>query len=287
MMNSKIVLFSKKLVKRYIAHNIAATSAQIAYYWIMAFFPFLIFIITLLTYTKIPAVILLEYIAKIVPASLVPFIQTTINQFIIHRSTTLLSVGMLITLWSGGTAVNALTRGIHLAYNSKHIKPFWLSRLTAVVYTVLLAVLIIVLMVSLVFGNRLGAYVIENLHMNKGIFMPLWQLARLIMPFLALISILYIIYRIIPRRHLKHKNVWPGTLIVSLGWYFFSLVFSIYVDNYSKYNQLYGSIGGVFVLLIWLYSSCMLLLVGAEINSLYQELKINRMVRKRDHTRIT
>ncbi|WP_069998912.1 YihY/virulence factor BrkB family protein [Cellulosilyticum sp. I15G10I2] len=286
-MNSNVVVFFKKLIKRYTAHNIAATSAQIAYYWIMAFFPFLIFIISLLTYTKIPAGILLEYIAKIVPASSVPFIQNTINQFIINRSTTLLSVGMLFTLWSGGTAVNALAGGIHLAYNSKPVKPFWLSRLTAVLYTILLAVLIIVLMVGLVFGNRLGDYIMESLHMNKGIFMPIWQLGRLIMPFLALIAILYIIYRIIPRKHLKCKNVWPGTVVVSLGWYFFSLIFSIYVDNYSKYNQLYGSIGGVFVLLIWLYSSCMLLLVGAEINSLYQELKTNHVIRKIERIRTT
>jgi membrane protein len=280
MMNSRLVRFAKRLFKRYVAHNVAANSAQIAYYWIMAFFPFLIFIITLLTYTNIPSGILLDYIAKIVPSSLVPFIANTINQFILHRSTTLLSVGVLVTLWSGGTAVNALAKGIHLAYNSKHIKPFWLSKLTAVLYTVLLAILIIVLMVSLVFGNRLGDYVIGSLGMNKGVFMPIWNLSRLIMPFLALIAILYIIYRIIPRKHLRYKNVWPGTLGVSIGWYVFSLIFSMYVDNYSKYNQLYGSIGGVFVLLIWLYASCTLLLLGAEVNALFQDIKIDRVMRK-------
>jgi len=274
-MNSKIVIFTSRLFKRYIAHNVAATSAQIAYYWILAFFPFLIFIISVLTYTKIPSGILLDYIAKIVPSSLVPFIESTINQFIVHRSPTLLSVGVIVTLWSSGTAVNALAKGIHLAYNSKYIKPFWLSKLTAVIYTFLLAILIIVLMISLVFGNKVGDYVIGSLGINKGVFMPIWNLSRLIMPFLALIIIVYIIYRIIPRRHLTYKNVWPGTLGVSVGWYLFSLIFSIYVDNYSKYNQLYGSIGGVFVLLIWLYASCMLLLLGAEVNALFQDLKKN------------
>ena len=279
-MNSRVIIFAKRLFKRYVAHNIAANSAQIAYYWILAFFPFLIFIISLLTYTQIPSGILMEYVAKIVPNSLVPFIAGTVNQFIIHRSTALLSVGVLATLWSSGTAVSALAKGIHLAYNSKHIKPFWVSRLTAVMYTFLLAVLIIVLMISLVFGNRIGDYVISSLRINKGIFMPIWNLSRLVMPFLALICILYIIYRIIPRKHLKYKNVWPGTLGVSVGWYLFSLIFSVYVDNYGKYNQLYGSIGGVFVLLIWLYASCMLLLLGAEVNALYQDLKMDKTKRK-------
>lgn len=282
-MNNKVIIFLKRLIKRYMAHNIGAASAQIAYYWIMAFFPFLIFIISLLTYTKIPVVILLEYIAKIVPASSLTVIHNTINQFILYRSTTLLSVGMLFTLWSGGTAINALAKGIHLAYNSKHVRPFWISRLTALIYTVLFAILIIVLMVGLVFGNKLGEYVLTSFGVNRGIFMPIWHFSRLMMPFLALIMILYTIYRIIPRRHLKCKNVWPGTLIVSVGWYLFSLIFSIYVDNYSKYNQLYGSIGGVFVLLIWLYASCMLLLMGAEVNALYQDFRISRVKRQIDH----
>ena len=279
-MESKVGVFIKKLIKRYVAHNVAANSAQVAYYWILAFFPFLIFVISLLTFANISVDVLLEYIAAIVPTSLMPFIETTINQFILYRSTTLLSMGVLISLWSGGTAVNALLRGIHLAYNSKFVKPFWLSKIVAIIYTILLAMLLILMMVALVFGNRIGAYVVHVLKLNKGIIMPIWNVIRLIMPFFALITILYIIYRIVPRKHLKVKNVWLGTIAASVGWYGFSLIFAIYVDNYSKYNQLYGSIGGVFILLIWLYASCMVLLLGAEIYAVYQEMKIEKIIRQ-------
>lgn len=273
-MGYKIGVFIKKMIKRYSAHNIAATSAQIAYYWILAFFPFLIFVISLLTFANISVDLLLNYIATIVPSTLMPFIQNTINQFILYRSTTLLSVGVLVSLWSGGTAVNALLKGIHLAYNSKFVKPFWISKIIAIIYTILLALLLILMMVGLIFGNRIGAYVVNVLHLNEGIIMPIWNLIRLSMPFLALITILYVVYRLVPRKHLKIKNVWLGTIAASVGWYAFSLIFSIYIDNYSKYNQLYGSIGSVFVLLIWLYASCMVLLLGAEINATYQEMKI-------------
>ncbi len=279
-MENQVGVFIKKLIKRYTAHNVAANSAQIAYYWIMAFFPFLIVVISLLTFANISVNVLMDYIATIVPNSLMPFIETTINQFILYRSTTLLSVGVLISLWSGGTAVNALLRGIHLAYNSKFVKPFWLSKVVAIVYTFLFALLLILMMVALVFGNRIGSYVINVLHLNRGIIMPIWNVIRLSMPFIALIVVLYIIYRIVPRRYLKVKNVWLGTLAASAGWYGFSLIFSIYIDNYSKYNQLYGSIGSVFILLIWLYASCMVLLVGAEINAVYQEMKMEKIIRQ-------
>lgn len=273
-MESKAEIFIKKLMKRYTAHNIAATSAQIAYYWILAFFPFLIFIISLLTFANIPIDILMQFVSTIVPSSLMAFIETTINQFILNRSTTLLSVGVLASLWSGGTAVNALLKGIHLAYNSKFIKPFWMSKIVAIFYTIVLALLIIFMMVSIIFGNRIGNYIVGVLHLNEGIIMPIWNMIRLVMPILALIIVLYMVYRIVPRKHLKVKGVWLGTISASVGWYVFSLIFSLYIDNYSKYNQLYGSIGGVFILLIWLYASCMVLLLGAEINAVYQEMKI-------------
>ncbi len=277
---NRVVQFMRKMIRRYSAHNVSATSAYMAYYWVLAFFPFIIFLISLLSYTKIPVSVLLQYLSEMVPDSLVPVIENTIRQFILYRSTALLSVGGLVTLWSAGTAVNALTRGIHIAYNSKYIKPFWQARLTALVYTVLLALLLIVLMVGLVFGNRLGDYLFGVLDMKKGIFMPIWNMARLTMPFIALIVVLYIIYKFIPRKYLKSPNVWPGVIFTSVGWYLFSLIFSIYVDNYSKYNQLYGSIGSVFILLIWLYGSCTLLLLGAEINAQLQEIRIEKIIRR-------
>ena len=273
-------LFIKRMIKRYSAHNISTTSAYISYYWVLAFFPFLIFVISILTYTNLPTGVFMEYVVKIIPNTLVPLVESTISQFIMYRSSTLLSVGGLVTLWTSGTAVNALIRGIHSAYHSTYIRSFVFSRLASIGYTILLALLLISLMVGIIFGNRLGDYIFSVLDMNKGIFMPLWNLARLVMPFIALVVVIFIMYRFIPRRYIKYTNVWPGVIFASVGWYVFSLLFSIYVDNYSKYNQLYGSIGSVFILLIWLYGSSTLLLIGAEINALLQELHVEKIERR-------
>lgn len=268
------------MIKRYKSHSLSTTSAYMAYYWVLAFFPFIIFVISLLTYTNLPTGIFMEYVEEAIPKTLVPVVESTISQFIMYRSTTLLSVGGIITLWSAGTAVNALIRGIHMAYNSNYVRPYIYARLSAIGYTILLAVVLILLMVGLVFGNRVGDYVFSMLDMNKGIFMPIWNLFRLIMPFIALVAVMYLLYRIIPRKYLKDYNVWPGVFFTSIGWYIFTLCFSIYVDNYSKYNQLYGSIGSVFILLIWLYGSCTLLLLGAEINAVLQDLRVGQVRRK-------
>ena len=278
--NNSIIEFIIKLSKRYGSHNVSTTSAYMAYYWILAFFPFIIFVISLLSYTNVPISVLLKYISNVVPDTLVPLVEDTIAQFILHRSTTLLSVGGLISLWTAGTAVNALTRGICIAYNCKAEKSFWKIKSSAIIYTILLALVLVIMVVGLVFGNKLGDYLFRILDMNKGIFMPIWNVARLTMPFVAIVFVLYIIYKFVPRKYIRDTSVWPGVIFTSAGWYLFSLVFSVYVDNYSKYNQLYGSIGGVFVLLIWLYGSCTLLLLGAEINAQIQENREVKVARK-------
>ena len=280
----KIRWFIEKMIKRYQSHNLSATSAYISYYWILAFFPFLIFVISILTYTKLPTGIFMAYMEKILPSVLIPQLEATIRQFISYRSTTLVSVGGLITLWTSGTAVNALIRGIHSAYNSTYVRSFVFSRLLAIAYTILLALLLIVLMVGIIFGNRVGDYLFRVLDMNQGIFMPIWNMARLTMPFVALVMVVFTMYRFIPRKYIKYTNVWPGVIFTSAGWYIYSLVFSIYVDNYSKYNQLYGSIGSVFILLIWLYGSSTLLLIGAEMNALLQELHMEKVERRFSHS---
>lgn len=264
--------FAFKISKRYTKHNLGVMSAYMAYYWILSFFPLLIFIISILTFTNLPTGIFMEYIEKIVPTSIADTVNTTIANFVAARSTAILSFGGLLTLWSAGMAVNALIRGIHTAYGSNYVRPYIIARLVAIFYTILLALLIIVLMVVLVFGNRIADYVFGLLGVNKGIVMPIWNIIRLIAPFVVLVCIIYALYRFIPRKYLTTTNVWPGVIFASTSWYIFTVGFSIYVDNFAKYNQLYGSLGGVFVLLIWLYFSGTMLLLGAEINALIQEM---------------
>lgn len=268
----EIITFGFKLKKRFLGHNISARSAQMTYYWILAFFPFLIVIMSMLSFTNIAEVEFLGYVENYVPTAVMPFIETTISQLIQYRSTTLLSVSLIVSIWSASAAVNVMIRGIHMAYSAVDGRSFVVRKLISMFYTLILAVLIVVMIVVLIFGSNIGEYVINLLVPNDAWYYgPIWELLRLTMPIIGLLVGLYIIYKFIPRRHLRYKNVWPGTIFASVGWYVFSVLFSVYVNHFSRYNQMYGSIGGMFILLIWLYTSGMLLLMGAEINALLQD----------------
>ena len=273
-----------RLKKRFIGHDIAARSAQSTYYWILAFFPFLMMIISILTYTNIAQSEFMVYLSEVVPGAVMPFIEQTINQLIEYRSATLLSFSAIAAIWSASAAVNVIIRGIHKAYSGVDGRSFCVRKIFSMLYSVVLAVLIAGLIILLVFGNRIGEYVITTFHIQGEGYKLLWDIVRLTLPVVGLLMGLYMIYKFIPRRHLRDGNVWPGTIFASMGWYAFSYLFSLYVDRFSRYNQMYGSLGSVFILLIWLYTSCILVLLGAEINALYQDMKqISRARKRREH----
>lgn len=275
-----------KLKKRYIGHEIAARSAQITYYWILAFFPFLMMVISILTYTNIAQSEFMNYLAEIIPAAVIPLIEETINQLIAYRSATLLSFSAIAAVWSASAAINAMTKGIHKAYSAVDSRVFWVRKLISMLYTIIFAVLIAGLIISLVFGNRISEYIIGTFGIEWQDYRIIWDLARFTTPVIALLIGVYLIYKFIPRKYSRDGNVWPGTFFASIGWYAFSYLFSLYVDKFSKYNQMYGSLGSMFILIIWLYTSGMLILIGAEINALCQDMKHVRPAKKRRETRI-
>lgn len=273
-----------RLKKRFIGHEIAARSAQSTYYWVLAFFPFLMMIISILTYTNIAQSEFMTYLSEVIPSTVMPFIEQTINQLIEYRSATLLSFSAIAAVWSASAAVNVMIRGIHKAYSAVDGRTFWVRKILSMLYTIILAVLIAGLIILLVFGNRIGEYVITTFGVKWQGYKLLWDIVRLTIPVVGLLMGLYVIYKFIPRKHLRDGNVWPGTIFASIGWYAFSYLFSLYVDRFSKYNQMYGSLGSIFILLIWLYTSCILVLLGAEMNALYQDMKqINRARKRREH----
>ena len=271
--------FGIKLKNRCIGHDIGARSAQMTYYWILAFFPFLIMLITLLSYTNIAEGEFMAYLDKVVPSSVMPLIKQTLNQLIEYRSATLLSFGAIVSIWSSSAAVNVVIKGIHKAYSATDTRPFWIKKMISIGYTFVLLILLVGMIVFLVFGNNIGKYVLGLLVKDPKLYRPLWDLFRFSISLLVLLLGLYTLYRVVPRKHRQSNNVWPGTFFASFGWYIFSMLFSIYVDRFSNYSQMYGSIGGIFVLLIWLYTSGMVLLLGAEMNALWQDI---HMIRKRN-----
>ena len=204
------------------------------------------------------------------PVSIYDFIYATVGHLISYRSETLLSIGAIGAIWTASAGVKVLIRGINKAYGNEENRSYWMLKFLSMFYTIVVALIIVSSFILLIFGNALGKYFYIILGVSS--FSKLtWNLMRMLAPIIPIYILFMMIYKYIPNKDKRCNTVLPGAVFSTIGLYFFSYLFSIYVDNFGRFSQMYGSVGGLFFLFTWLYSSSVVILLGAEINGQYSE----------------
>lgn len=265
MKNTKLILIIKDLYCRFQDDEIPALGAQLTFYLILAFFPFLIFILIIMSYTPITSEAFLSNLSNILPNEAYYAVYKTIKEIMKGRSQTLLSFGMITTLWSASNGVNALIRGLNKAYDEEETRSFFIIRGISLFFTIAIATSILFSLGLVVFGEVLGGSIFSLMGLSPW-FKTLWSVFRYFIMIITLIIVLLFLYRYMPNRNLSFKEVIPGTFFSTLLWLLISTAFSNYVNNFGKFNKMYGSIGGVIALLLWLYISSIVILLGGELN---------------------
>ncbi len=268
---TKPVIFIRGMIARYKEHEVASLGAHMTYYWILSFFPFLIFILSLFAFTPIANEEFLTYLAAVLPVSMYDFIYGTVDHLLIYRSETLVSVGAIGAIWTASAGVRILIRGVNKAYGNKEERPYWFMKPVAIVYTIIVALIIVSSFILLIIGNTLGSYLYVILGVSR-FSKVTWDLIRILAPIVPMYVMFIIIYKYIPNKNKRSHIVSPGAVFATFSLYFFSYLFSIYVDNFGRFNQMYGSLGGVFFLFTWLYVSSLVILLGAEVNAQWREM---------------
>lgn len=264
----------KDLYERFNNDEVTALAAQLTYYFILAFFPFLVFVLTLAGFTPVTDNQILSKLTGMLPESSYNMLTEIINEVLSKRSETLLSIGMIATLWISSNGLYALIRGLNKAFDSKETRPFWKLRGLAVLYTTGLAITIILSFAAIIFGRTIGMYLF-NIAGFSVFFKPVWNIVRYLLSLLTILIILGTLYYILPNKKLSFGQILPGAIFSTLAWIIISFIFSCYINNFSNYSNIYGSIGGIIVLLIWLYWTSIILILGGEINATLAFNKIN------------
>lgn len=255
--------------------EVTALSAQLTYYLILSFFPFLIFLLTVLSYTPLASDKTLWNWLALLPESTYRIVADILNETIRASSRTLLSVGMLATIWTSSSGMMAIIRGINKAYDTEENRAFWKVRALAIVYTLVLALLVMLTFGLLVFGERIGEQLFIWLHL-PGKFAAVWEYGKVVFSIFLMIVVFALLYTQIPNYPVTVRHALPGALFAATGWICASLAFSYYVNQFGNYARTYGSIGGVIVLLIWIYISSIIILLGGELNAVLQFMKEGR-----------
>jgi membrane protein len=266
MTTKKMIAFIQCLISRFREDDVPSLGAQLTYYLILAFFPFLIFLVSIIGLANISSEDMIREFTRVLPSDSGTTVRSIISEITLSSNGTLLSFGMLATIWAASNGVNAIIKGLNKAYDEVENRSFWKVRGLSVLATFVLALVIIISMLMLVFGKGIGEYLFQWMNYPDG-FLFIWSIVKLAIPIVALFVVFMLLYRVTPNRKLTWRGVVPGSIFTTIGWIVSSLLFSFYVNEFGNYTKTYGSLGGIIVLLIWLYLSSIIIILGGEINA--------------------
>lgn len=261
----RFYIFLKQLINQVSGSVLSDSGAMIAYYFLLSFFPFLIFLISVLSYTPLSDSNVLLSIASIMPEDVAQIFTTFFTELIGSRSEAILSTSILITIYSSSKGISSLIRAVNRAYNVKDNRSFIHMTILSIVLTLGLALLIVLILVSIVFGKIIIDDILVFLHLESW-FSEVNMLVRLLIPSVSMYIVLSLMYKYGPNKKVSLRSTIPGALVATISTMVMSIGFAFYVNNFGKYNLTYGSLGGVIVLLIWISLLGSLIVLGAEIN---------------------
>jgi len=234
---------------------------------ILAFFPFLLFLINLLSFTPLSSELLITNFNTFLPNNTAILVKNLLVQTIQAKSKTLLLLGMIGSLWAASQGISAIIRGLNNSYDVKENRNFIKLSFIALIYTIGVTVMIIFAILMIVFGKIIGSYLFGLIGATT-LFEIIWSFLRYGIALTIMLITFLLLYKYVPNRRLRFKNIIVGTIFTTVGWVTTSLLFSFYVNTFANYSKVYGSLGGVIALISWLYISTLIILLGGELNAI-------------------
>lgn len=278
-LDQKINLFIHLIVKIK-RDDVFALASQLAYYLVLSFFPFMLFLMTLIGFSSLSSSQILGQLSIMLPKSILELTQSTIKEVFDNQYKGLLGISIVLMIWTASSAFKAIIKSINKAYNFREDRSFIKLSVISMLGILALALTIILALSMLVFGNVIGEY-IKNIKSFHRIVLILWNIFRYAFIFIIMIFIFITIYRFAPAKTLILKEVIPGSIFSTIGWVAVSSGFSFYIDNFNNYSKFYGSLGAVFILMTWLFLISIIFILGVEINFVTAEIKKMRLRDKR------
>jgi membrane protein len=262
---------AKRVWKEIQTDQIFGRAAELSYYFLLALFPFLIFLTSVIGFILGSGTgtrqTLFEYLARVMPPSAYQLISTTMIEVSASSSGGKISFGILAALWAASNGMTAITTSLNTAYDVEETRPWWKQRLVAIGLTMALSVLIISALILVVAGGWIADWLAA--HFGFGSTFPVvWKILQWPFVLFCMIVAFALIYYFAPDLH-DQKWTWltPGSAIGVALWLLVSIGFRMYLNFFDSYSATYGSLGAVIILMLWLFLTGAAVLIGGEINS--------------------
>jgi membrane protein len=269
-------LFFTELYKKVMETDALGNAAQVAFYFSFAFFPLLIFLVSLfgivLESTESLKTELYVYLAQIMPSSAYQLVRDTLEEVVQNSTGGKLTFGLLITLWSASAGVDNLRSGLNSVYEESEKRSWWWTKLLALLLTLLFIVLIGIALVAVAAGWKVAEIGFESvgLDVTSPIILTSVQWISVV---IVLVLATAVIYSVLPSFK-EFKWVWitPGAIVAIVLWMALTGGFKLYLQYFNTYNKTYGSLGAVIILMLWMYLTAVAVLIGGAINSVLTEM---------------
>ena len=261
--------FGKRFYQRFLDNDLSGIAAELSYYFLFSIFPFLVFLVALAAYLPLQVAVqeALSRMSAVMPKEAMGIIQEHMNGLVNQQRPRLLSVGVLITIWGASRGVNAFLSGLNVAYSVKDKRSYFKVQAIAVAMTLASLLLVFVAFALIILGGKVGFYIADHLHLGR-YYTTVWSWLRWPLSALVITLTVGVNYYVLPAVKQQLKFILPGAIVGTLLWLLVTWGFTEYAGHFGNYNATYGSIGGVIVLMTWLYLSGLIFLIGGQINAI-------------------
>ena len=277
----KILKYPKRVIDLVIENDFSGMAAEMGFMLMLGIFPAMLFLMAVFGWMGNKSFMnpVLLFLSNVIPTDSMALIRTVLNEVMIFSKGGLIgSVGIVVTLFLTSNAVAVVLKGLNKAYQVEETRSFLYTRLLSIIMVFVNTFVLFLSINLIVFGKVIINFLVVYVGITHAFAITLLTL-RWPVSFLALYIMALINYYILPDlkgdEKLKRKSALPGTLFFCTFWLVGSWGFSIYVNNLQTYNRVYGTIGAFAMLMVWLYYTSILILIGGQINSkIYNRLEM-------------
>lgn len=267
---------TQQLLRRYYLHDVGRDSAALTYYLLFTLFPLMVFVSTLLGILDLDVASITQVLGQLVPGDVVSVLEAYLEYVSANVNRQLLWFSLIFSIWFPMRATSCLLHSLRKAFGLGPPRKVFLYQLGVFLFTIWLILTIGLTLLLAVVGRRALEFISALVTLPSG-FVELWSYLRFIVLGVVMFLLLTVLYMLAQGQRRPLKEVVPGVATSLVAWMALSMAFSYYVENFSNYSVLYGSIATVVVLLLWLYMSGTVLIMGAELSAVLLRRKRNRL----------
>jgi membrane protein len=249
-------------------HHTLQVAAALSYYFVLSVFPGLIFLSAVIGWMHDQHLFgsVLALMTRLFPPDTMHVVYSVLQDVLSNHRGTLLSFGMIGTIWVASTGFNAMIEALDIAYDAPDNRPYWKTRLLALGLAAICGSLLLIALAVMIVGPRFGEWIAAHLGLSSA-FAVVWPALRWTIAISFTVLAVELLYFLAPNVKQRFGASLPGAIFAVVAWNGLSLLLSLYFRHFANFNRTYGTLGGMIALMTWLYWASFVLLVGAEISA--------------------